>query len=87
MEFADRRADLIVRVAGDILHQEIDQAAFLLKHREKIDDLGIRLIRRWRCRGGADCFGGRPAGFGLWTGEDGSQEKNGRHKNGKCYES
>ena len=39
-------ADLRVAVTLYVVHQEIDQAAFLLKNREKIDDLGIRLIRR-----------------------------------------
>src|SRR6266550_1890517 len=41
MHNAGGRADLGVAVGVDVVHQEIDQAALFLEHREEADNFGI----------------------------------------------
>ena len=51
MQAANGRADLIVRVAGDVFHQEVDQARITLQDREHLKSsvAGAHLGFRLRC--------------------------------------
>jgi hypothetical protein len=75
MQDASGGADLRIAVAGDVVHQEVDQAALFLKKAKKMDDLGVGLYRRWRRGGGADRFGGGPDGRRLWPLDEEGEEK------------
>jgi len=58
MHDAGGGADLGVVIGVDVVHQEIDQTALFLEHREEADDFGIG------AGGGGRRWGG-PSGFGL----------------------
>src|SRR5271163_2932282 len=75
MQDASGGADLRIAVAGDVVHQEVDQASLFLKNGKKIDDLGVGLYRRWDRGGGADRFGGGPDGRRLWPLDEEGEEK------------
>src|SRR5208282_3702758 len=75
MQNASGGTDLRIAIAGNVVHQEVDQAALFLKNGEKIDDLGVGLIRRWHRSGEVDRFGGGSGGFGLRTIGDYGEEK------------
>ena len=51
------RPDLRVGVCVDIVHEEIDQPALCLQHRQKADDLGIGLVCLRRNRRRSDRLG------------------------------
>ena len=74
MQHASSGADLRIAVAGDVVHQEVDEAAFFLKQGKKIDDLGVGLLCRRRRGGGADRFGGGPGGRRLRPREEEGDE-------------
>jgi hypothetical protein len=75
MQNASGGTDLCIAVAGDVVHQEVDQAALLLKNGEKIDDFSVGLIHRWHRSGKVDRFGCGSDGFGLRTIDDYGEEK------------
>ena len=56
-----RGGDLGIAVRGNVLHEEIDKPASLLKRGEKADDLGIGLVGGWR----NGRFSDRPLAFGF----------------------
>jgi hypothetical protein len=51
--------DLGIIIGVDVVHQEIDQPAFLLEHRQEVDDFGVRAARFRLSLRGSGRFGRR----------------------------
>src|SRR5260370_12147459 len=48
------RSHLTVAIDGDVVHEEVDQAAFLLQCSEETDHRGIRRVYTYVCRTAGD---------------------------------
>ena len=57
VDVANGSAHLVVGVGGDVLHQEVDQAAFALQNPEKLQS-AVGGAGNWRGRRGGRRFGG-----------------------------